>query len=136
LPHQRLHRGSCSRRFAERSAGGCLEAIVNRPAPSFDGDQHRSRRAGGAPGGEKGQIAINDIAADQKTSRSRTGQGLVVFGRFKIGQFWTGPVEQPLALAAGSADKRRQAEGSSTPAITATTPATGAWHPKTWHPKN
>ena len=43
-----------------------LEAVLDGPAPSFDTDQRLDRGAGGAPGGEKGQGAIRDIAADQK----------------------------------------------------------------------
>src|SRR4051794_172751 len=80
---------------------GRLEAVLDGPALSFDSDQHCNRRTGGAPGGEEGQVAISDIAADQKASGPRTGQGLVVFGSFKIGQFQVGPVEQPLALGSG-----------------------------------
>src|SRR3954451_7160273 len=79
---------------------GRLEAVLDRPAPSFHSDQYRNRRAGEAPGGEKGQGTIRDGAADQQASGPKTGQGLVVFGGLKIGQFEIGPVEQPLALAA------------------------------------
>ena len=56
---------------------------------------------GGAPGGEKGQLAISDIAADQKAPGPKAGQVLIVFGGFKIGQFQVGPIEQPLALGSG-----------------------------------
>src|SRR4051794_29779480 len=45
---------------------GRLEAVLNGPALSFHSDQHRNRRAGGAPGGEEGQLAISNVAADQK----------------------------------------------------------------------
>src|SRR3954465_15122642 len=80
---------------------GRLEAVLNGPALSFNGDQYRNRRAGGAPSGEEGQLAISDIAADQKAPGPQTGQALVVFGGVKIGQFQVGPVEQPLALGSG-----------------------------------
>src|SRR3954454_23660925 len=80
---------------------GRLEAVLDGPALSFHSDQHRDRRAGGAPGGEKGQVAISDIAADQKAPGPKAGQVLVVFGGFKIGQFQVGPIEQPLALGSG-----------------------------------
>ena len=66
---------------------GRLEAVLDGPALSFHSDQHRNRRAGGAPGGEEGQLAIDEVAADQKTPGPQTGQGLVVFGGFKISQF-------------------------------------------------
>src|SRR3954452_6193205 len=80
---------------------GRLEAVLDGPALSFHSDQHRDRRAGGAPSGEKGQLAISDIAADQKAPGPKAGQVLVVFGGFKIGQFQVGPIEQPLALGSG-----------------------------------
>jgi hypothetical protein len=78
-----------------------LEAVLDGPALSFHIDQHRNWGAGGAPGGEEGQVTVKGIATDQKTPCPKTGQGLVVFGGFKISQFQIGPVEQPLALAAG-----------------------------------
>ena len=80
---------------------GRLEAVLDGPAPAFDRHQGFHSGPGGAPGGEKGQVAISDIAADQKAPGPQTGQGLVVFGGFKIGQFQIGPVEQPLALGSG-----------------------------------
>ena len=109
---------------------GHLEAVLDGPAPSFHSDQHRNRRAGGAPGGEKGRSAISDITADHKAPGPQTGRGLVVFGRLKIGQFQEGPVEQPLALAAGPADNRCPAEGSSVSAIAAAVPAIGGLLPQ------
>ena len=72
---------------------GRLEAVLDGPALSFHIDQHRNRRAGGAPSGEKGQGAIGNIAADQKAPGPKAGQALVVFGAFEIGQFQVGPVE-------------------------------------------
>src|SRR3954447_256135 len=43
-----------------------LEAVLNGPAPALDRHQGFHSGPGGAPGGEKGQVAISDIAADQK----------------------------------------------------------------------
>jgi len=80
---------------------GRLEAVLNGPAPALDRHQGFHCGPSRAPGGEKGQVAISDIAADQQASGPQTSQGLVVFGGFKIGQFQIGPVEQPLAFAAG-----------------------------------
>src|SRR5829696_7197274 len=77
-----------------------LSSMAQR-CPSSYSDQHLDWGAGGAPGGEKGQLAIGDSAADQKASGPQTGQALVVFGGVKIGQFQVGPVEQPLALGSG-----------------------------------
>ena len=109
---------------------GHLEAVLDGPAPSFHSDQHRNRRAGGAPGGEKGRSAISDITADHKAPGPQTGRGLVVFGRLKVGQFQIGPVEQPFAFAAGPADNRCPAEGSSVSAIAAAVPAIGGLLPQ------
>src|SRR3954468_7512183 len=76
-------------------------AVLDGPAPSFNADQHRNWVAGGAPGGEKGQGAVNGVAADQQASGPKTGQALVVFGPFHFSQFEIGPVEQPLAVGSG-----------------------------------
>src|SRR5215204_2869350 len=91
----------CQERVSLWSRPNSFLAVLDGPALSFDGDQHRNRCAGRAPGGEKGQVAIGDSAADQKASGPQTGQALVVFGGVKIGQFQVGPVEQPLALGSG-----------------------------------
>ena len=80
---------------------GRLEAVLDGPAPALDRHQGFHCGPGRAPGGEKGQVAISDIAADQQAPGPQAGQGLVVFGGFKIGQFQVGPVEQPLALGSG-----------------------------------
>ena len=48
---------------------GRLEAVLDRPAVSFDLDQGLDAGSGGAPGGEEGQIVIGDVAADQETPR-------------------------------------------------------------------
>ena len=80
---------------------GRLEAVLDGPAPALDRHQGFHSGAGGAPGGEEGQLALSDIAADQKAPGPQTGQGLVIFSGFKIGQFQIGPVEQPLALGSG-----------------------------------
>src|SRR4051795_6826631 len=71
-------------------------SVGPRPLPGFP---FRSRR--GTKSSEKGQLAISDSAADKKAPGPQTGQALVVFGRFKIGEFHIGPVEQPLALGSG-----------------------------------
>ena len=80
---------------------GRFEAVLDGPAPALDRHQGFPCGPGRAPGGEEGQCAISDIAADQKAPCPYTGQALVVFGRLKIGQFQVGPVEQALAFAAG-----------------------------------
>ena len=80
---------------------GRLEGILDRPTSALDRHQGLPFGPGRAPGGEEGQGAIRDGAADQKASGPQTGQVLVVFGRFEIGQFEIDPVEQPLALGSG-----------------------------------
>ena len=62
---------------------GRLEAVLDGPAPPFDRHQGFYCGPGGAPGSEKGQVAISDIAADQKAPGPKAGQVLVVFGGFK-----------------------------------------------------
>src|SRR4051812_48151785 len=80
---------------------GRLEAVLDGPAPALDRHQGFHCGPGGAPGGEKGQLAISNSAADHKAPGPQAGQALVVFGGFKIGQFQIGPLEQPLALGSG-----------------------------------
>ena len=45
-----------------------LEAILDRPAVSLDLDQRLDAGPSRAPGGEEGQGAIGDVAADQEAS--------------------------------------------------------------------
>src|SRR3954468_2347004 len=45
---------------------GRLEAVLDGPAPPLDRHLGFHSGPGGAPGGEEGQLAISDIAADQK----------------------------------------------------------------------
>jgi hypothetical protein len=52
---------------AELVFGG-LEAVLDRPAMAFDGDEGLDARAGRAPGREEGKITVADIAADQKVA--------------------------------------------------------------------
>jgi hypothetical protein len=101
---------------------GRLEAVLDGPELSFDVDQHRKRGAGGAPSGEESQVALSDIAADQKIPYPKTGQVLIVFGRFEIGQFQIGPVKQPLALGAGPCRYSL--------VIVAALPVIGGWAPQ------
>jgi hypothetical protein len=50
---------------AELVLGG-LEAVFDRPAMAFNGDEGLDARAGRAPCREEGEITVADIAADQK----------------------------------------------------------------------
>ena len=47
---------------------GGLEAVFDRPAMAFDGDEGLDARAGRAPCREEGEIAVTDIAADQQAA--------------------------------------------------------------------
>ena len=53
---------------AEFVLGG-LEAILDRPAMSFDLDQGFDAGSGRTPSGEEGHVAVGDVAADQQAPR-------------------------------------------------------------------
>ena len=62
----------------------------------FDGCSHWT------PGGEEGEVAIGDMAADQQTARPQT---LICSGGFfglEIGQFEITPIMQPRSFGSGS----------------------------------
>jgi hypothetical protein len=48
----------------------------------------------GAPGGEEGEIAVGNVAADQKTARPLSRKSAVVFAGIEIGQFDIDPIVQ------------------------------------------
>ena len=54
---------------------GGLEGVLDRPALPFDSDQRLDPGAGRAPGGEEGELAIGEAAADQKAPRPQAGAG-------------------------------------------------------------
>src|SRR5208282_1628435 len=82
---------------AEVVLGG-FEAVLDSPAMAFDQHQLLHGRALGAEGGEEGQIAVGNVAADQETPRPLSGEGAVVFVGIEVGQFEIGPVMQPRAF--------------------------------------
>ena len=82
---------------AELVLGG-LKAVLNRPATAFHRYQLFHGGSPGAPGGEEGQIAISNVAADQKATRPLPCKGAVVFAAVEIGQFEIGPVVQARSL--------------------------------------
>lgn len=45
---------------------GGFEAVFDRPAMAFDGDERLDAGAGRAPCREEGEVAVIDIAADQQ----------------------------------------------------------------------
>ena len=76
---------------AELILGG-FDAVLDGPAMTFHRHQLLDGRAFWAPCGEKGQAAVGNIAADQKTPRPFPGKIVVVFAGGEIGQFEIGPV--------------------------------------------
>src|ERR1700746_2383795 len=71
---------------------GCFDAVLDGPAMAFHRHQLLDGRAFGAPRGEKGQAAVGNIAADQKTPRPLPSKVAVVFADVEIGQLEIGPV--------------------------------------------
>ena len=76
---------------AELVLGG-FEAVLDGPAIAFHRHQLLYGRALGAPCGEKGQAAVSNVAADQKTPRPFPGKVVVVFTGFEISQLKISPV--------------------------------------------
>ena len=73
---------------------GGHEAVLESPAAAFDQQQLLDSCSLGTPGGEEGQSAIGDGAADQETPCPLSSEGAVVFAGIEIGQFEIGPVVQ------------------------------------------
>src|SRR6516225_6683616 len=71
---------------------GSLKTILDGPAMTFHRHQLLDGRAFGTPCGEKGQAAVGNIAADQKTPRPFPGKIVVVIAGVEIGQLEIGPV--------------------------------------------
>lgn len=70
---------------AEFAFGG-LEAILDRPAPSLDGNQGLEGGLGRAPGGEVGARAVADGAPDQQAAGPQAGAAAVLLC-LKVSQF-------------------------------------------------
>jgi len=71
---------------------GSFEAVLDGPAMAFHRHQLLDGRAFGTPCGEKGQAAVGNVAADQKTPRPFPGKVIVVFAGVEIGHLEIGPV--------------------------------------------
>ena len=67
-----------------------LEAVLDGPAVAFDLDQGVDAGPCRTPGGEEGQVAIGDVAADQQAASPQARSGLVVFAGVEVGQFAVG----------------------------------------------
>ena len=90
---------------------GGLEAVLDGPAMAFDLDQGVDAGPRASPGGEEGQVAIGDVAADEQAAGPQAGLAFVVFGGVQIGQLAVGPVMQPGPL--GSVARRPPRPGAS-----------------------
>ncbi len=82
---------------AEFVLGG-FEAVFDCPAMAFDGHKRLDVCPGGTPGCEESEIAVADIAADQKTAGPKARFRLIIFIGFEIGEFTVSPVMKPCAL--------------------------------------
>ena len=71
---------------------GGFEAVLDGPAMAFHRHQLLDGRAFGTPCGEKGQAAVGNVTADQKTPRPFPGKVVVVFAGVEIGQLKIDPV--------------------------------------------
>src|SRR4030081_1029955 len=80
---------------------GGLETVLDRPAMAFDRHQRFDGCSCWTPGGEEGEIAINDISTDQQTSRPKTMICVVKFFDLEIGQFEIAPIMQPQSFGSG-----------------------------------
>jgi hypothetical protein len=79
---------------------GGFEAVLDRPAVSFDCHQGCHTGAGRTPGGEEGEVVLGDVATDQPTAGPQAGALVIVVGGVEIGQFAIGPIVPPRAFAA------------------------------------
>ena len=82
-----------------------LEAVLDCPSMSFDAHQCIHARALRTPGGEEGQLAVRDSAADQQATRPDPVEIGIEFASIEIGQIKVGPVVEALALCARACRK-------------------------------
>lgn len=76
---------------------GGLEAVLDRPAMAFNGNERLDVGPGRAPCGEECEITVADIAPDQKATGPKPRFRLVIFVGIEIGEFAVGPVMKPRA---------------------------------------
>src|SRR3982750_2692325 len=77
-----------------------LEALLHAPAGTLDTNQGVNRGAMGTPGGEVGEFAVEQAAADQKVAGPGTRNWRVIFVGIEIGERAIGPIIEPLAFGA------------------------------------
>ncbi len=96
---------------AEFVLGG-FETIFDRPPTTFDFCESLDSGSFGRPCREEGEVAVGDLAADQKPARPELPfEHRVVIAGVKIGEFEIGPVVQVIALRA-SACRQASPSGS------------------------
>src|SRR5664280_1721124 len=78
-----------------------LKTVLDRPSMAFDRHQRFDGCCRWAPGGEEGEVAINDISTDQQTARPKTMICAVEFFDLEIGQFEIAPIMQPRSFGSG-----------------------------------
>lgn len=84
---------------AELVLGG-LEAVFDRPAMAFNGNERLDVRPGRAPCGEECEITVADIAPDQEATGPKPRFRLVVFVGIEVGEFAVRSVMKPRAFGA------------------------------------
>src|SRR3954449_2418133 len=79
---------------------GGLEALLHAPAGALDTNQGVNRGAMGTPGGEVGEFAVEQAAADQQAAAPGPRNWRVLFVGIEIGERAIGPIIEPLAFSA------------------------------------
>ena len=71
---------------------GGLETVLNCPTMTLNPNQRLDRCSGRTPSGEVGEIAIGDMALDEKSARPQAMVFVVELFGFEISQFEITPV--------------------------------------------
>ena len=77
---------------------GGFEAVFNRPATPFHRHQRLDGCADRTPGGEEGEIAVGDVAADQQAARPGAGECRIKITGIEIGKIEIDPIMQSCAF--------------------------------------
>ena len=77
-----------------------FEAVLNRPAVSFNFDEFGDASPGRTPRREVGKSAVCHVAADQKTARPQARRSFVVLRSIEVGEFAISPVIEPRPFGA------------------------------------
>lgn len=77
-----------------------LEAVLDRPAVAFNGNERLDARPDRAPCGEECEITVADVAPDQQATGPKSRFRLPIFVGSEICEFAVGPVMRPCAFRA------------------------------------